>query len=231
MHEPYGSVAEQTPKHGYRGEAAPITRRWPRGLTLAISRESGARGGSIARRVGRKLGWQVFDQDQLEFLSQAESSMPSLPDAAQSWADDWLDRLLRGRALSQEPAVLRLARLVIALAAQGETVLIGRGAGHLLPAATTLHVRIIAPKEQRVGYMKQLLRLAEEEAAEEVLRRDAGRSEFLRQHMHIRAHDPNPFDLILNSGRLGEEICADLIAQAARAKLLSLEPDEEVAGS
>ena len=23
MHDPYGSVAEQTPKHGYRGDAAP----------------------------------------------------------------------------------------------------------------------------------------------------------------------------------------------------------------
>jgi hypothetical protein len=226
MHEPYGSVAEQTPKHGYRGEAAPAARRWPRGLTLAVSREAGARGGSIARRVGRKLGWQVFDQDQLEFMSQSESPMATLPEAAQSWAEDWLDRLLRGRALSQDPAVLRLARLVIALGAHGEAVLIGRGAGHLLPAATTLHVRIIAPKEQRVAYMKQLLRLPEDEAAEEVFRRDAGRSEFLRQHMHLRAHDPIPFDLILNSGRLGEEICADLIAQAARAKLHSIEPEE-----
>jgi hypothetical protein len=43
--------------------------------------------------------------------------------------------------------------------------------------------------------------------------------------MHLRAHDPIPFDLILNSGRLGEEACADLIAQAARAKLLALEPE------
>jgi len=67
-----------------------------------------------------------------------------------------------------------------------------------------------------------LMRLTEEEAAEEVLRRDAGRAEFLRQHMHLRAHDPYPYDLLLNSGRLGEEACADLIAQAARAKLLSL---------
>jgi hypothetical protein len=226
MHDPYGSVAEQTPKHGYRGDAAPETGdRWPCGLTIAVSREAGARGRSIAQRVGRKLGWQVFDQEQLEFMSQSETSSQTNSDAAQAWADDWLDRLIRGRAVSQDPAVLRLARIVIALAAQGEVVLIGRGAGYLLPQATTLHVRVIAPKPQRVAYMAQLLRLTEEEAAEEVLRRDAGRTEFLRQHMHLRANDPNPFDLMLNSGRLSEESCADLIAQAARAKLLVLDPE------
>jgi cytidylate kinase len=158
-------------------------------------------------------------------MSQSEPSSQSASEEAQAWADDWLDRLIRGRAVSQDPAVLRLARIVIALAAQGEVVLIGRGAGYLLPQATTLHVRVIAPKPRRVAYMKQLLRLTEEEAAEEVLRRDAGRTEFLRQHMHLRANDPNPFDLMLNSGRLSEELCADLIAQAARAKLLALDPE------
>src|SRR6476620_2991135 len=124
MHEPYGSVAEQTPKHGYRGEGPPAAKRWPCGLTIAVSREAGARGSSIARRVGRKLGWQILDQDQLEFMAQSESAVQSLPEAAQAWAEDWLDRLLRSRLVSQDPAVLRLARIVIALGAQGETVLI-----------------------------------------------------------------------------------------------------------
>jgi cytidylate kinase len=224
MSDAYGGVAEQSPKHGYRGEPSPHwPERWPSGITVAVSRESGARGGSIARRVGRKLGWPIFDQEQLEFMAQAETPFQGLPEEAQAWADAWIDHLLRARALSEDPAVLRLARAVLALAAQGEAVLIGRGAGHLLPPATTLHVRIIAPKADRVAYLKQWLRLTEEEAAEELLRRDAGRGEFLRQHLHLRAHDPYPFDMLLNSGRLGEEACADLIVQAAQAKAHAFE--------
>jgi cytidylate kinase len=227
MHEPYGSVAEHTPKHGFRGDSSPVAAaRWPSGLTIAISREAGARGGSIAKRVGRKLGWQVFDQEQLEFMAQSESPTQALPEAAQAWADRWLDQLLRTKAISHDPSVMRLARIVIALASQGETVLVGRGSGYMLPPATTLHVRVIAPKADRVSYMKQWLRLTEEEAAEEVLRRDAGRAEYLRQHLHQRANDPNPFDLILNSGRLGEQACADLIAQAAKAKMEAVEVEE-----
>jgi cytidylate kinase len=193
-------------------------------LTVAVSREAGARGGSIARRVGRKLNWPIFNQEQLEFMAQSESPMQGLPEEAQVWADGWIDHLLRGRALSDDPAVIQLARVVLALAIQGDAILIGRGAGHLLPPDTTLHVRVIAPKPDRVAYLKQWLRLAEDEAAEEVLRRDAGRAEFLRQHLHLRAHDPYPYDLVLNSGRLGEEACADVIAQSARAKLLTLDP-------
>lgn len=211
---------EQGPQHGFRGDAvASPEQRWPDSLTIAVSREAGARGGSIAKRVGRKLGWPVYDQDQLEFMSQSESPSQGLPESAQAWAESWLDNLIRHNSLSEDPAVVRLARLVIALAAQGEAILIGRGAGYLLPTATTLHVRVIAPKAERVGYMKQYLRLTDDEAAEEVLRRDAGRAEYLRKHLHLRAQDPYPHDLILNSARLGEETCADLIARAARAKL------------
>ena len=44
--------------------------------------------------------------------------------------------------VSQHPSVVRLARVILALAAQGGVVLIGRGAGLLLPAETTLHVRV-----------------------------------------------------------------------------------------
>src|SRR5438034_78188 len=57
------------PLHGFRGDRpqdGPFTR--PKGLTLAISREAGARGTSIARKVGEQLGWQVFDQESLDYL-------------------------------------------------------------------------------------------------------------------------------------------------------------------
>ncbi len=225
MAESFGSVMDQSPLHGFRGETSE-RERWPAGLTIAVSREAGARGSSIARRVGRKLGWQVYDQDQIEFMSQTESPTQALPEAAQAWTESWLRHLQERGSLSSDPTVVRLARLVLALAAQGEAVLIGRGAGHMLPVATTLHVRVVAPKSARIAYMKQLLRLTEDEAAEEVLRRDAGRAEFLRKHLHLRAHDPHPYDLFVNSGRLSEEACADLITLAARAKLQQWENEE-----
>src|SRR3954470_16594898 len=101
MTETFAGKSEPGPLHGYRGESAQAAPdRWPSGLTIALSRESGARGGSIAKRVGRKLGWQVVDQETLEFLTQDELAFQDLPAAAREWADERLDQLLRSRVLS-----------------------------------------------------------------------------------------------------------------------------------
>jgi cytidylate kinase len=225
MMETYTPTAQGGPLHGYRGESAPTsTSRIPSGLTIALSRESGARGGSIARRVGRKLGWQFVDQELLEFLAQDEQALQELPLEARDWADERLDQLLRTGILSNDPGVVALSRAVLLLGAQGEVVIVGRGAGYILPPATTLHVRVIAPEAERIAYMAQWLRLTAEEAALETRRRDAKRAEFLSAQLGCATDDPNPYDLFLNSARLGEEPSAELIVRAARAKLAGLEP-------
>lgn len=220
------------PRHGYRGEPdAPATGRWPAGLTVAVSREAGARGGSVARRVGRKLGWQVFDQDQLEYLAQSDRALDDLDESAREWVTLRLDQLLRLRAIADEPEVVGLARAILALGTSGEVVVVGRGAGYVLPPATTLHVRVVAPLADRVAYMAQWLRLSDDEAAEAVRLRDARRSEFLAKHFHQRPDDVSPYDMVLNGGRLGEDVCAEMIAHAVKAKLLALEPAEDDAAA
>lgn len=228
--ETYTGTVESGPLHGYRGESALETaNRFPSSLTIALSRESGGRGGSIARRVGRKLGWQVVDQELLEFLTQDEQAFQELAPAAREWADERLDQLLRARILNNDAGVVAMARAVLLLGSQGEVVIIGRGAGYILPPATTLHVRIIAPEPDRIAYMSQWLRMTADEAAEEVRRRDSRRAEFLAAQIGCAADDPNPYDFVVNSSRLGEEASAELIAQTARGKLLGLEPEAEVA--
>jgi cytidylate kinase len=230
MTETLTGAMERGPLHGYRGEAAPAgLSRFPVSLTIALSREAGARGGSIARRVGRKLGWQVVDQELLEFLTQDEQAFQELPESARDWANERLDQLLRNRVLSNELGVVALARAVLYLGSQGEVVIIGRGAGYILPPAATLHVRVIAPEADRIAYMSQWLRLTHDEATDEVRRREARRGEFLAAQIGCAADDPCPYDFVLNSSRLGEEASAELIAQAARAKLVGLEPEVEVA--
>jgi hypothetical protein len=49
--------------------------------------------------------------------------------------------------------------------------------------------------------------------------RDGRRTAFLSHLFPQDAADVYRYDLILNSGRLGESACADLIAQTVRAKL------------
>lgn len=216
--------ARESPHHGFQGDRGPTPppAESPAGLTVAVSREAGARGGTIGRRVGRKLGWQVYDQELLEYVAQEgplrQELVDQLTPAAAQWVEDQLQRLLREQAISQHPTIIQLTRTVLALGAQGKVVLIGRGAGMVLPRETTLSVRVVAPLADRIAYLSQWLRLTEEEATERVHMRDTQRAEFLSTHFHRQATDLYLYDLLLNSTRLGEDLCADLIVQAAQTK-------------
>jgi cytidylate kinase len=218
-----GGELRESPHHGFQGDRkAPAVPPAPVALTVTVSREAGSRGGSIARRAGRKLGWQVYNQELVEYVAQEgtlrQDLVENLPPAAARWADDRLEVLLREQNLSQHPSIVQLARMVLSLGAQGEVILIGRGAGCILPSESTLNVRIVAPLADRIAYMSQWLRLTLEESAEQVRLHDARRAEFISTHFHRQPSDVYQYDLLLNSSRLGEELCAELIVQAAAAK-------------
>jgi cytidylate kinase len=213
-----------SPRHGFQGDrgAVPAVPAVPAGLSVAISRESGARGGTIGRRAGRKLGWQFYDQELLEYMAQdtvvRQGLFEGLTPAQAAWVETRLEELLRQQDLSQHPSVVSMARVMLALGSQGGVVLIGRGAGFILPRTAALHVRVVAPLDDRIAFMSQWLRLTVAEATERVGLRDQRRAEFISTHFHRRPEDVHQYDLILNSSQLGEELCAELIAQAAKGR-------------
>jgi cytidylate kinase len=216
------SAERASPLHGFRGERGGEPSELPAALSITISREAGARGGTIARRAGAKLGWQVYNQELLEYISHEgpfrEGVVEHLPAATATWVEERLQLLVREQKISQNQSVIHAARIILALGTQGEAVLLGRGAGYILPPATTLNVRIVAPRYDRIAYMSEWLRLTVEEATEQVRLRDERRTEFIASHFHRKASDVYQYDLLLNSSLLGEELCAEMIAHAARAK-------------
>jgi cytidylate kinase len=229
MHQPpRPDEPRESPRHGFQGDrgAPPPPRSGPSTLTIAVSREAGARGGTIARRVGRKLGWQVYDQELLEYMAQeavvSQGVLDAPPAAPADWVEARLQQLLRDKALSDHPTIVNLARVVLTLGAQGQVVLLGRGAGCLLPRETTLAVRFIAPLHERIAYMGQWMRLPVEEAAERVRLSDERRREFVVNNFHRDPNEVHQYDMVLNSSLLGEDVCAELIVQATRVRAAQL---------
>lgn len=227
-----GSDLLEPPLHGNQGDRARLgERRAPLGPTVAISREVGARGGSIARRVGKKLGWQVYTQELLEFLTSNESArqhvLADIPEDAANWADGQLERLRRDQVIVPGIELGEMPRLILTLAARGRVILVGRGAGYLLPRDSSVHARVVAPIEDRVAYMAQLLRRTREEAAEQVRERDEQRAAYLVKTFNRRAGELYDYDLVLNSYLLGEEVCAEVLLTAIRGKSRAFLPHEE----
>lgn len=217
------SMPIDPPMHGYRGVGTPppvLVR--PAGIAVAISREAGARGGSIATAVGKKLGWQVFTQEMLDFMARADETRHELEREltphAKLWALSAFDQLVAARGFPANSDTAVVARLILFLAARGQVVLVGRGAGFLLPAPTTVHVRVIAPEPQRIAYLSQWLRLTEVEAEQEMRSRDQRRAHFLGTISDRDITDNTAYDLVLNSSRLGIDLAAELIAVAVAGK-------------
>lgn len=223
MVPPPHTPPDDAPLHGYRGldTPAPLLER-PQAVTVAVSREAGSRGVSVGRAVAARLGWPVYPQDALDSLAHDGEAraelLRDLPIAAAQWADLETAKLLFRRKLPPDDPAAAVARLIFALAARGECVLVGRGAGFLLPRATTVHVRVVAPFDDRAAYLGQLLRLTADEGAKEALQRDTRRGEFVAKLTDRVVHDPTSYDALLNTARLPDALIAEVVAALVRAK-------------
>ncbi|GBD37637.1 Cytidylate kinase [bacterium HR36] len=203
----------------------------PGQLTVCLSRETGSRGGTIARRVAQLLDWDYYDQEKLEYLAQEahleQELWLGLPAEARQWAEQHLQQLVAQRRLSDHPSIQRLAHALLAIGCRGRAVILGRGAGYVLPVASTLLVRVVAPMGDRIRYMSEFLRLTEEQARDYVYKTDRQRLEFVLTHFGIDPNEVHQYDLVLNSSLLGVEACAQVIVTAARYKQATLEQEEE----
>jgi cytidylate kinase len=191
-----------------------------RAFTIALSRERGARGTSTARAVGARLGWTVYDRELLERIAQEmklrTSLLESVDEKRVSWLRECVEAFASVPSVSGSAYVRHLTETLLSLAAHGECVIVGRGAAQVLPAETTLRVRLVAPAEWRVGAVSQKLGLSKQEAAREVEVTDRERTRFVKDHFQKDATDPRQYDLILNASRFSVEECAELMVEALR---------------
>lgn len=214
--------SHDAPRHGDQGDSAPLGQFIPGAITIAISRETGARGGSIGKRVSKKLGWSYYDQELLNYLSQGDRMedeiFSGLTAEAREWVGEHLAQLKQENRLTKDAREQDIAQLILAIAAKGKSVIVGRGAGAILPANCVLHVRILAPLEDRAAWIRQIHRLTKDQAYEFITRQDKQRAGMLDAHFRKSARDTDVYDLMLNSSRLGELGCACVIMEAARQK-------------
>jgi cytidylate kinase len=190
----------------------------PPPLTIAISRQRGAGGANVARALGDRLGWPVYDRDLLEKIAQEMGLRPELirrvDERHASWLEETLDNVTARRTISPEAYVHYLVQVLESLAALGHCVIVGRGAAQFLPEASTLRVRLVGPLEKRVAAIQGWDGLSLAAAQYEVKDKDQRRRRFVLDFFHKDPDDPTLYDLILNSGRLSLDDCTDLILEA-----------------
>lgn len=188
------------------------------GPYLVISRETGAGGSEIARKVGQKLGWDVLDKEIVDDLAQKYHTPRSLVEHVDerhvSWIEEVFTSWFKGQELSSAAYVIRLNRMLLLAAHHGNVVFVGRGARFVLPAERGLSVRILAPLDFRVEQVMLQQSMSAKEARRFVENTDRERERFIKDHYHHKAADPHLYDLVLNVEKLVQDDAVNLIVDA-----------------
>jgi len=190
----------------------------PPTLVIALSREAGTQAPDVAQAIGARLGWPVFDRALLEKMASEmglhHSLLENLDEKRRSWISETLDAFLASPPVSETAFLRKLTETVLSLGAQGSCVIVGRGAAQILPAATTLRVRLVAPLAERIAAKAQRLGISREAAARQVEQTDRERTRFVKEHFHRDPTDPTQYDLVINSARFSTEECAAITVEA-----------------
>ncbi len=215
---------------------------------VTISREYGSGGGEIGARLAKRLGWQLVDHEIVALV--AEKMGITLQEAAarDEHAESFFARMLStmqvtsGGVAHPRPLSVPLRELqstyhqtlttsVQAAVEQGHVVIIGRGSQVLLAGRRdVLHVRIVAPLEQRITYVARREGVSVDDAGLRIRLKDRDRMNYLRTQYHQQSNDPLLYDLTINTAVLDLDSVVELIAVALLAKSAHLETPEQELG-
>jgi hypothetical protein len=193
------------------------------GPYLLVSRETGAGGSEIAKRVAHRLCWELLDKEILEALESNYGTPAAVLDVVDekkpSWLTDLFNGWIEGHGFSQLTYVHRLHRVFDTAAQRGNVVIVGRGARFILPRWAGLFVRIIAPLEFRVEQIILRKGLSAAKAREFVEHSDRERIAFVKRYFHQNLADPHIYDLVLNVEQFGQGNAVDLISHVVQSWL------------
>jgi cytidylate kinase len=193
---------------------------------IAISRDTGAQGEELARRVAERLGWKVFGRELLDYMADqyhlSRISLDFVDEKAASLFHEMFGKWLDKQLVSQAEYVSRLGNIIL-LAAQHESIVfVGRGAQFILPRESGVAFRVIAPKKQRIESIMQRRQCDRNDAEKFIDDTDAGRAEFIRRYFQRETADSNLYDLVLNLKYLSLDEAVEVMANHCRNRFPSI---------
>ena len=192
------------------------------GPYLLISREKGAGGNTVARLVGKRLGWQVFNNEIVDEITKKahvrRQLIESLDERDRATIQDIIGQLLNPQEIGTSDYLVYLKQILLTLGHHGDVIIVGRGARYILPGQFGLSVRMVAPVEARIRRIADKARLSLEAARVEVERIDRERVKLVRRYFGRDVTDPLSHDLIINTAALSVEAAAEIVITALQRK-------------
>jgi cytidylate kinase len=220
-------VEEQIGK--WKAEAAG-DRRPPRPQPLiTVSREFGSLGATVGRLAAQSLGFSYWDQELVHAVAEQtgarEALLMSLDERSRTRIEDFVAETLLGASGTVAEYVRQVIRVVRSIERHGGAVVVGRGAQFILVPGAALRVRAVCPSAKCVADYAAREGMSREEAERQIRQGERERRAFYRRHYEKDVAEPAHYDLVINTGSMTLEACAEIIVAAYRVKFGPLADD------
>jgi len=194
---------------------------------VTISRQAGCGAVIVAEKLARYLQqqsppsaatWTVFDRELMKQVL-ADHELPAhlekfFPEDRMSAIEDAIADLLGARPTSQT-LVKQVAETVLKLAQLGSVILIGRAANIVTAKMpNVLHVRLVAPLEDRIERICRDDHKSPVEARRFCLEEEQARARYVKTHFGADINDPLLYHIVINTSRVGYDNASRLIGDA-----------------
>lgn len=192
---------------------------------ITIDREFGSGGAVIAEKLASRLGWKLWDQLLTDEIARRMDCARSLVEEHEEQRDSPTYRLFKAFMMGSFEGSLNAPRLklvdtdcvrevaqklVMQAAAEGNCVIVGRGAAYYLAERDdAFHVFIYAPFPDKVRRL-QAAGKSEERAIELAETVDVNRAAFIKQYFKVDWPERHRFHLMIDSS-MGEDLAVETI--------------------
>ena len=191
---------------------------------ITISREFGSGGHSIGEKVAKKLNIPFLDQEIVNQVAEESGYAREMVEEQgehASAANKWFDVSAASAMYFQSPQdeiFIIQKNVILEAAAKGPCVIVGRCADYLLRKADMkcLNVMIHADMEHRKKRVLERYGEVKDVGIEKrILKKDKQRKTYYRYYTDQEWGSYRNYDISLDSGRLGEDYCVELICALA----------------
>ncbi|MGD0022204.1 MAG: cytidylate kinase-like family protein [Smithellaceae bacterium] len=193
------------------------------GPVITISREPGSGGSEIARRLAKALDMDLIGAQIIQHVADSAKMsrkvIESLDEKEVSFRDTLLASLFGEYRPWPGEYLQHLTRVIGTIGVFGNIIIVGRGAGHILPPEKAFKVRIIAPLDYRIKYFMEDRGYTKAEAEQYVVKTENNRKAFVRKYFNADVTDPKHYDIVINTGGMSLEAATRAIIAAFKKKM------------
>lgn len=200
---------------------------------ITISRQFGAGGITLGKRVAQRLGYKFYDHEIIQMVAKQAKVSTDWVASMEKEAGGKMERLISGLVsktfmdrflddnrgyIDEEIYVELLHKIIQKIAAEDNAVILGRGGQYILKNSEDVyHVLLIADREFRIRFIEEKYELFTKHAIQTVNNEDKRRINLYRKFGQENYDHWGHYNLILNMRRLGLDKAALLMCKLVQA--------------